>query len=61
MSSMTAEFDRELARGMARIREALGPYTRFVEAERRRLDEMETELEGAASALAALSRKIEGL
>ncbi len=61
MPTMTAEFDRELARGMVRIREALGPYTRFVEAERRRLGEMEAELEDAASALAALSHKIEGL
>ena len=58
MSSLTAEFDRELDRGLARIREALGPYTRFVEAERRRLGEMEGELEESATALAALGRKI---
>ena len=61
MSTLTVEFDRELDRGVAGIREALGPYTRFVEAERRRLGEMEAELADAGSALAALSRKIEGL
>jgi len=61
ISGMTEEFDRELDRGLARIREALGPYTRFVEAERRRLGEMESELEESATALAALSRKIEEL
>ncbi len=61
MSSLTEEFDRELDRGLARIREALGPYSRFVEAERRRLGEMESELEESATALAALRRKIEEL
>jgi small GTP-binding protein len=61
MASLTEEFDRELDRGLARIREALGPYTRFVEAERRRLGAMETELEESTTALAALSRKIEKL
>ncbi len=61
MSSLNGEFDRELDRGLARIREALGPYTRFVEAERRRLAEMESELEESATALAALGRKIDGL
>ena len=61
VSGMTEEFDRELERGLARIREALGPYTRFVEAERRRLGEMENELEESATALAALRRKIEEL
>jgi small GTP-binding protein len=61
MSSLTDEFDRELDRGLARIREALGPYTRFVEAERRRLGEMASELEDSATALAALKHKIEQL
>ena len=61
MSSLTREFDREVERSLARIREALGPYTRFVEAERRRLGEMETELDEAATALAALGRKIDEL
>ncbi|MFQ5350233.1 MAG: dynamin family protein [Thermoanaerobaculia bacterium] len=61
LASLTAEFDRELDRGLARIREALSPYTRFVEAERRRLGEMESELEESSTALAALRRKIEEL
>ena len=61
MSSLTEEFDREVDRSLARIREAVGPYTRFVEAERRRLGEMESELEQSATALAALSRKVEEL
>ncbi len=61
MRSLTEEFDREVERSLARIREAVAPYTRFVEAERRRLGEMEGELEESATALAALSRKIEEL
>ncbi len=61
MSSLTAEFDRELERGLARIREAIGPYTRFVEAERRRLGQMENELAGSQTALSALRHKIEEL
>ena len=61
MSSLTTEFEREVDRGLARIREAIGPYTRFVEAERRRLGEMETELEQSATSLAALGRRLEEL
>jgi small GTP-binding protein len=39
MEALTAQFDHELAHSLARIREAVSPYTRFVRAERERLTE----------------------
>ncbi len=61
MAGLNQEFERELERGVARLREAIAPYTRFVEAERQRLSEMEGELQRAADGLAALEHRIERL
>src|SRR6185436_2719773 len=37
MEALTAQFDHELTHSLARIREAISPYTRFVRSERERL------------------------
>ncbi len=39
MSSLTSEFDAEMDRSMARLRDVVGPYSRFVRAQRERLDQ----------------------
>ncbi|MGD8596718.1 MAG: hypothetical protein PVJ26_06815, partial [Anaerolineae bacterium] len=59
MSVMTEEFERELARSLARLREAITPYTRFVRAERQKLTTIEAELDGIRSALGQIQSRIE--
>jgi small GTP-binding protein len=44
MAALTGQFDHELARSLQRIREAVGPYTRFVRAEGERLNAARQEL-----------------
>ena len=38
MGALTGQFDREVERSAQQVQEAVGPYTRFVRAERERLD-----------------------
>ncbi|TNF70468.1 MAG: dynamin [Acidobacteria bacterium] len=59
MDSLTDQFDREVDRSMHRIEEAIAPYTRFVRAERDRLDEIRSDLEQSRQAIAALESQIE--
>ena len=59
MDSLTDQFDREVDRSMHRIEEAIAPYTRFVRAERDRLDEMRRDLEQSRQAIAAVESQIE--
>jgi small GTP-binding protein len=61
MSSLTDQFDREVDRSIHRIEEAIAPYTRFVRAERDRLDEMRKDLEQSREAISALETQIEEL
>jgi small GTP-binding protein len=59
MGSLTDQFDREVERSIHRIEEAVAPYTRFVRAERDRLDEMHRDLEGSQHEISALKMQIE--
>ncbi len=59
MATLTEQFEHESERSLLRIREAVGPYTRFVRAERRRLDEMHTQIQGVMDSLHALSTRVE--
>ncbi len=52
-------FDRELQRCVERIGESIGPYTRFVRAERERLDGLRTEAERLGSELGRLRGRVE--
>jgi small GTP-binding protein len=61
MGSLTAQFDREVERGVQRIEEAIAPYTRFVRAERERLAETRAALEAVRDRLVELRRRVESL
>jgi hypothetical protein len=61
MTAMTAEFDRELARSLQRLREAIAPYTRFVRAEQQKLSRIEADLVEVGSSLGQLATRVEEL
>jgi len=58
MSGMTTQFERELERSIQRIREAIAPYTRFIRAEREKLQEVEAGLGEVESALKLLRAQV---
>ncbi|MBN1890842.1 MAG: dynamin family protein [Thermoflexales bacterium] len=57
--NLTAQFEHELARGLSRLAEAVAPYTRFVRAERSRLDEAQARLSAIRERLTTLKAEIE--
>jgi hypothetical protein len=61
MAAMSAEFEQELARSLQRLREAIAPYTRFVRAEQKKLNRIESELNETSSALSQVRTRIEDL
>ncbi|HEX2252354.1 MAG TPA: dynamin family protein [Thermoanaerobaculia bacterium] len=61
MRTLTGQFDEEVKRSLARIEEAMAPYTRFVRAEGGRLDEQRDELQRLGGELATLRSRIERL
>lgn len=58
-ATMGEEFDRELARSLQRLREAIAPYTRFVRAEREKLAQIEGELGEINTSLGQIRTRIE--
>jgi small GTP-binding protein len=61
MSSLTAQFDREIEGSLRRIDEAIAPYTRFVRAERDRLTTAREELTAVNQGLVQLRSRVEAL
>lgn len=61
MKSLTRQFRQELDHSMHRIRDAVAPYTRFVRAERERLDQIHDELTSSRDALMVLQGDLEQL
>jgi small GTP-binding protein len=61
MAAMTEAFERELARSLQRLREAVEPYTRFVRAERQKLVQIEEEMGEIGAALGQIRGRIEEL
>jgi small GTP-binding protein len=61
MTSLTAQFDREVEGSLRRIDEAIGPYTRFVRAERDRLSTAREEIGAVSQGLARLRGRVESL
>jgi hypothetical protein len=61
MSALTTQFDREIEGSARRIDEAIGPYTRFVRAERERLNELRAQLGDVHGGLARLRSQVEAL
>jgi small GTP-binding protein len=58
-TAMSEEFERELARSLQRLREAIAPYTRFVRAEQKKLTRIEGELSEIKAILGQLRTRIE--
>lgn len=56
--SITRQFETELEGSLARMREAVAPYTRFVRAERERLDQAAAALGGLAERVGRLQGEI---
>jgi small GTP-binding protein len=61
MAALTGQFEREIDRSLRRIDDAVGPYTRFVRAERDRLTAVRDELSAIAGELAAQRRRVAAL
>ncbi|MCU0503659.1 MAG: dynamin family protein [Anaerolineae bacterium] len=59
--ALTEQFEAELGRSLARIREAMRPYTRFIETQQTTLDESQAALREAQGAMAALKAQIEAI
>lgn len=59
MESLTTQFDREIERSLARVRDAIAPYSRFVRTEHERLSAAQTELTAFRDQLTSLQRRIE--
>jgi hypothetical protein len=59
MSALTGQFDHEMERSLVRLREAMGPYTRFVRSERERLTDARESLRGLRERLHALKERVE--
>jgi small GTP-binding protein len=60
MATMTDQFEQEIERSMRRLQEAIAPYTRFVRAEREKLERMEGELKDTLEALKVLRVRVTG-
>ncbi|HEY0512673.1 MAG TPA: dynamin family protein [Thermoanaerobaculia bacterium] len=61
MTSLTGQFDREVEGSLRRIDEAIGPYTRFVRAERDHLTAAREELNAVTQGLVGLRGRVEEL
>jgi hypothetical protein len=59
MEALTGQFDHELERSIHRLREAMGPYTRFVRSEGQRLAEARDSLRRVREGLLALKENVE--
>ena len=61
MTGLTGQFDREIDEGNRRIEEAIGPYTRFVRAERDKLTEVRGDLDNVNQGLVRLRARVEAI
>lgn len=61
IAAMSAEFERELAHSLQRLREAIEPYTRFVRAEQQKLSRIEAELSTIGAMLGQLRSRVDNL
>jgi len=58
MAAMTTQFEQEMERSLHRLEEAIAPYTRFVRAERGKLERVEGKLKDTLEALKVLRVRI---
>ena len=61
MNALNSQFDREIEQSLARIREAIAPYTRFVRAEHIRLSDGQNELVRIRDGLNKLKSDVKSL
>jgi hypothetical protein len=61
VTALTTQFQKELDQGLQRINEAVAPYTRFVRAERDKLQETQSELAEAQHIQGRLRAELENL
>jgi hypothetical protein len=61
VQSLRTQFEGEIDRSLQRINEAIGPYTRFVRAERGKLLDAEKRLEGLSDQIDQLKIRVEDL
>ncbi len=61
VGSLRQQFQSEMSGSVARIREAIAPYTRFVRSERDRLTDVEESLSSSRETLAALKSRVQEL
>lgn len=60
-TALTGQFNKELNGSLGRINDAVAPYTRFVRAEREKLQQRQSELAGAQQTQGRLRAEIESL
>jgi hypothetical protein len=58
-SALRGQFQEEIGRSIARLREGMGPYSRFVRAEGEKLQETEARLAQLRAELDALRQRVE--
>jgi small GTP-binding protein len=61
MTTLTRQFDHELERSTQRVLEAIAPYTRFIRAEKERLNDARTRLADIGQQMERLQARIEAL
>ena len=61
ITALRSQFEAEMARSLQKINEAIAPYTRFIRAERSKLETMTTSLEGVQTGLESLRVRVEDL
>jgi len=59
LSSLRTQFEKEMERGMANIKDAIAPYTRFVRSEQSKLEEVQAKLADTHTGLEALKLQVE--
>jgi small GTP-binding protein len=61
INSLRVQFEREIERSLQKIQEAIGPYSRFVRAERQKNEGVQTGLADLQSGIARLKGQVEDL
>jgi hypothetical protein len=61
MTGLATQFERETSSSLARIREAIAPYTRFVRAEQERLTDSREELSRVQKGLESFQARVDSL
>lgn len=56
---LRTQFEQEINRSLQRINEAISPYTRFIRAERQKLEDAQNEIDQVQTNLVGLKRRIE--